>query len=81
VVVSYRQKRVTGSTILYLLTGTGAQITTKILAERRAGRFPKDDVLPQHKLIEGCKYFDGTRPVFEDIGSAFKIAAQAMEAR
>jgi iron(III) transport system substrate-binding protein len=42
---------------------------------------PKDDVLPQHKLIEGRKYFDGTRPEFEDIDSAFKIAAQAMEAR
>jgi ABC-type Fe3+ transport system substrate-binding protein len=42
---------------------------------------PKDEVLPQHKLIEGRKYFDGTRPEFEDIDSAFKIAAQAMEAR
>ncbi len=41
----------------------------------------KDDVLPQHKLIEGRKYFDGTRPEFEDVESAFKIAAQAMEAR
>jgi iron(III) transport system substrate-binding protein len=42
---------------------------------------PKDDVLPQHKLIEGRKYFDGTRPEFEDIDSAFKIAGQAMEGR
>jgi len=42
---------------------------------------PKDDVLAQHKLIEGRKYFDGTRPEFEDIDSAFKIAGQAMEAR
>jgi iron(III) transport system substrate-binding protein len=41
----------------------------------------KDDVLPQHKLIDGRKYFDGTRPEFEDIDSAFKIASQAMEGR
>jgi iron(III) transport system substrate-binding protein len=39
---------------------------------------PKDDVLSHHKLIEGRKYFDGTRPEFEDVDSAFKIAAQAM---
>jgi iron(III) transport system substrate-binding protein len=42
---------------------------------------PKDDVLPQHKLIDGRKYFDGTQPEFEDIDSAFKIAGQAMEGR
>ena len=42
---------------------------------------PKDEVLPQHKLIEGRKYFDGTRPEFEDVDSAFKIAAQAMEGK
>jgi hypothetical protein len=42
---------------------------------------PKDDVLPQHKLIEGRKYFDGTRPEFTDIEGAFKIAAQALEGR
>jgi iron(III) transport system substrate-binding protein len=42
---------------------------------------PKDDVLSQHKLIEGRKYFDGTRPEFEDVESAFKIAVQAMEGR
>ena len=41
----------------------------------------KDDVLQQHKLIDGRKYFDGTRPEFEDIDSAFKIASQAMEGR
>jgi iron(III) transport system substrate-binding protein len=41
----------------------------------------KDDVLPQHKLIDGRKYFDGTRPEFEDVDSAFKIASQAMEGR
>jgi iron(III) transport system substrate-binding protein len=41
----------------------------------------KDDVLPQHKLIDGRKYFDGTRPEFEDIDSAFKIASQAMGER
>ncbi len=40
---------------------------------------PKDDVLPQHKLIEGRKYFDATRPEFDDTESAFKIAIQAME--
>jgi ABC-type Fe3+ transport system substrate-binding protein len=40
---------------------------------------PKDDVLPQHKLIDGRKYFDGTRPEFEDVDSAFKIASQAMD--
>ena len=42
---------------------------------------PKDDVLAQHKLIEGRKYFDVTRPEFDDVDSAFKIAGQAMEAR
>jgi ABC-type Fe3+ transport system substrate-binding protein len=42
---------------------------------------PKDDVLSHHKLIAGRKYFDGTRPEFEDIDSAFKIAAQAMEGK
>jgi iron(III) transport system substrate-binding protein len=42
---------------------------------------PKDDVLPQHKLIDGRKYFDGTRPEFEDMDSAFKVAGQAMEGR
>jgi iron(III) transport system substrate-binding protein len=41
----------------------------------------KDDVLPQHKLIEGRRYFDATRPEFEDVDSAFKIASQAMEGR
>jgi iron(III) transport system substrate-binding protein len=41
----------------------------------------KDDVLPQHKLIDGRRYFDGTRPEFEDVDSAFKIASQAMEGR
>src|SRR5262245_27468966 len=42
---------------------------------------PKDDVLAQHKLIEGRKYFDVTRPEFDDLESAFKIAVQAMEGR
>jgi len=42
---------------------------------------PKDDVLPQHKLIEGRRYFDVTRPEYEDFEIAFKIAAQAMQGR
>ena len=42
---------------------------------------PKDEVLAQHKLIEGRKYFDVTRPEFDDLESAFKIAVQAMEGR
>ena len=42
---------------------------------------PKDDVLPQHKLIEGRKYFDATRPELDDTESGFKIAIQAMENR
>ena len=42
---------------------------------------PKDDVLPQHKLIEGRRYFDVTRADFEDLDVAFKVAAQAMESR
>ena len=32
-----------------------------------------------NKLIDGRKYFDASRPEFEDIDSAFKIAVQAME--
>ena len=42
---------------------------------------PKDEVLPQHKLVDGRKYFDATRPEYEDTESAFRIAAQAMEGR
>ena len=42
---------------------------------------PKDDVLAQHKLIEGRRYFDVTRPDFEDLDVAFKVAVQAMESR
>ena len=42
---------------------------------------PKDEIQVHNKLIDGRKYFDGTRPEFEDIDSAFKIAIQAMEAR
>jgi iron(III) transport system substrate-binding protein len=42
---------------------------------------PKDDVLPQHKLVEGRRYFDVTRPDFEDLDVAFKVAVQAMESR
>ncbi len=42
---------------------------------------PKDDVLAQHKLVEGRRYFDVTRPDFEDLDSAFKVAVQAMESR
>ena len=41
----------------------------------------KDDVMAQHKLIEGRKYFDAIRPEFEDVESAFKIAIQAMDGR
>lgn len=42
---------------------------------------PKDEVLPQHRLIEGRKYFDTNRPEYQDVESAFKIAVQAMDAR
>ena len=42
---------------------------------------PKDEVLPQHKLFEGGRYFDVTLPQNEDVESAFKIAAEAMEGR
>jgi iron(III) transport system substrate-binding protein len=42
---------------------------------------PKDDIQTHNRLIDGRKYFDGTRPEFEDIDSAFKIATQAMEGR
>jgi iron(III) transport system substrate-binding protein len=42
---------------------------------------PKDEIQVHNKLIDGRKYFDGTRPEFEDIDSAFKIATQAMEGR
>ena len=42
---------------------------------------PKDDVLAQHKLVEGRRYFDVTRPDFEDLDRAFKVAVQAMESR
>jgi len=42
---------------------------------------PKDEMLPQHRLVEGRRYFDSTRPEYEDFESAFKFAAQAMEGR
>ncbi|HUR72364.1 MAG TPA: extracellular solute-binding protein [Candidatus Limnocylindrales bacterium] len=42
---------------------------------------PKDEIQVHNKLIEGRKYFDASRPEFEDVDSAFKIAVQAMEAR
>jgi iron(III) transport system substrate-binding protein len=42
---------------------------------------PKDEVLPQHKLLAGGRYFDVTQPQFEDLEIAFKVAAQAMEGR
>lgn len=42
---------------------------------------PKDEIQAHNRLIDGRKYFDGTRPEFEDIESAFKIAIQAMEGR
>jgi len=42
---------------------------------------PKDEIQAHNKLIEGRKYFDASRPEFEDVDRAFKIAVQAMEAR
>ena len=42
---------------------------------------PKDEILPQHRLVDGRRYFDTTRPEYEDFEIAFKIAAQAMEGR
>jgi hypothetical protein len=31
--------------------------------------------------VEGRRYFDVTRPDFEDLDVAFKVAVQAMESR
>ena len=42
---------------------------------------PKDDVLAQHKLVEGRRYFDVTRPDFEDLDGGFKVAVQAMDSK
>lgn len=42
---------------------------------------PKDDVQMHNRLFPGRKYFDATRPEFEDTESAFKIAVQAMEGK
>lgn len=42
---------------------------------------PKDEIQVHNKLIDGRKYFDASRPEFEDIDSAFKTAVQAMDGR
>jgi iron(III) transport system substrate-binding protein len=42
---------------------------------------PKDDIQAHQKLVDGRKYFDATRPDYEDVDSAFKIAIQALDAR
>ncbi|MBM4260626.1 MAG: extracellular solute-binding protein [Deltaproteobacteria bacterium] len=42
---------------------------------------PKNDVQLHNKLIEGRKYFDATRPEYDDVESGFKIAIQAIDAR
>jgi iron(III) transport system substrate-binding protein len=42
---------------------------------------PKDEIQAHNKLYEGRKYFDSTRPEFEDTEIAFKTAVQALEGR
>ena len=42
---------------------------------------PKDEIQAHNRLIDGRKYFDGTRPEFEDLEGSFKIAIGAMEGR
>ena len=42
---------------------------------------PKDKIPPEHRLVEGVKYFDVTRPEFSDMAPIFKLAKEIMKGR
>ncbi|HEY6197916.1 MAG TPA: extracellular solute-binding protein [Candidatus Binatia bacterium] len=42
---------------------------------------PKDSIPPAHRLVEGVKYFDVTRPEYSDMAPIFKLAREVMKGR
>ena len=42
---------------------------------------PKDAIPPAHRLVEGMKYLDVTRPEYSDMAPIFKLAREIMKAR
>jgi iron(III) transport system substrate-binding protein len=42
---------------------------------------PKDKIPPEHRLVEGVKYLDVTRPEFSDMAPIFKLAKEIMKGR
>ena len=42
---------------------------------------PKDSIPLAHRLVDGVKYFDVTRPEYSDMAPIFKLAKEIMKSR